>query len=124
MKIINTKPTYYFNESINLSPTKRETTVILENLSNSVIRQLFLGYRTGVIDIVEELDKFLDRVQEITESSKKEEKVVEVKEEKIEEEAPTKVEQPVEEKVESDEKVVAQPVKKPTTKRTTTTKKE
>lgn len=123
MKILLKRATYYFNDGIVLGPLSREADVDLNVMSDSSIRKLNAGVRTGVIEITEGFEEFEAKVESL--SVKKEEApVVEIKEDKKEVVEQVKEEVEVAEETETAkvEDVKEDTVKKPATRRKTTTK--
>lgn len=123
MKILLKRATYYFNDGIVLGPLSREADVDLNVMSDSSIRKLNAGVRTGVIEITEGFEEFEAKVESL--SAKKEEApVVEIKEDKKEVVEQVKEEVEVAEETETAkvEDVKEDTVKKPVTRRKTTTK--
>ncbi|AND75184.1 hypothetical protein FDH01_gp023 [Acinetobacter phage vB_AbaM_ME3] len=70
MKILLKRATYYFNDGIVLGPLSREADVDLNEMSDSSIRKLNAGVRTGVIEITEGFEEFEAKVVSL--SAKKE----------------------------------------------------
>ncbi len=123
MKILLKRATYYFNDGIVLGPLSREADVDLNTMSDSSIRKLNAGVRTGVIEITEGNADFEAKVASL--SVKKEDvAVVEIKEDKKEVVEQTKEDVKETEEVETEQ--VEEPkedtTKKPASRRKTTTK--
>lgn len=105
MKISLKQNCYYFNDPINLSPTEKSVEVDIESLSKTLLRSLQLGLATGIIEVSEDIEAYLNAQEEVPVSEQTEE-------------AKEKVEEPVEEKQEQ----VAEEIKPKTTTRKRTTK--
>lgn len=123
MKILLKRATYYFNDGIVLGPLSREADVDLNTMSDSSIRKLNAGVRTGVIEITEGNADFEAKVASL--SVKKEDvAVVEIKEDKEEVVEQDKETVKATEEVETEQ--VEEPkedtTKKPASRRKTTTK--
>jgi len=113
MKILLKRATYYFNDGIVLGPLSREADVDLNEMSDSSIRKLNAGVRTGVIEITEGFEEFEAKVVSL--SAKKEDApVVEAKEDKKEVVEQIKEEVKV---VEDTDTVKVEEVKEETTKK-------
>lgn len=124
MKIKLLKSTFYFNDPVNLTPHVKETVVDLQVLSDDVIRKLNLGLTTGVIDIVEGKEGFVERA---TALSKKKTQTVTEQPVVVTPEIVEAVVEPTLEVVENTEEVATEevvekvtPAKKPTAKTTKT----
>ena len=124
MKIALTKPSFYFNDPINLTPYVRSIDVDLASLDNDVVRKLNLGVVTGVVEIIEGGEDFKARIDAL--APKEEAKVETVEETKTVEvkvETKEKVDVDVKEEVKVEQPDTSKRKTTTTTKKPTTTKK-